>query len=159
MMPHQTLHHAICPRPADDSERFKQAKYDGLYMDIACRIALMSHDRDMQVGCVLVKDNNIIAFGWNGTPRGFGNECKGPDGHTLHIVTHAEMNAFAKLARNGTSGCFGSTLYCTLSPCYDCSKLMIQSGVVRLVYVEECRNGRPMLDFLRKSGMKVDQLA
>jgi len=111
----------------------KQIRYDDMYMDIAKRISDMSYDEDTKVGAVIVKDGNIISMGWNGTPSGFPNDCKNPNtGITLPYVIHAEANAICKLARDGGSG-LGSTLYTTLSPCMECTKLILQSGIKEVV--------------------------
>jgi len=102
-------------------------------MDIAKRVGEMSYDIDTKVGAVIVKDGNIISMGWNGTPSGFDNSCKDHStGSTLPIVIHAEANAICKLAKSSTTG-EGSTLYCTLSPCIECAKLILQSGISNVV--------------------------
>ena len=88
----------------------------------------------MQVGSLIVKDKSIISDGYNGSPSGFPNVCE-EDDITLPYVLHAEANAITKLAR-GTQSSDGSTLYVTLSPCYECSKLIIQSGIKRVVFSE-----------------------
>jgi len=111
----------------------KTERYDHLYMDIAYRVSEMSHDTDTKVGAVIVKDGNIISMGWNGTPSGFPNQCKDSStGRTLPIVIHAEANAICKLARSSTDG-QGATLYTTLSPCTECTKLILQSGITNVV--------------------------
>jgi len=111
----------------------KEERYDDLYMDIAKRVSKMSYDKDTQVGAVIVKDGNIISMGWNGTPAGFPNECKHPStGVTLPYVIHAEANAICKLSRDGGNG-LGSTLYSTLAPCMECTKLILQSGIKEVV--------------------------
>ena len=111
----------------------KENKYDKLYMDIATRVGEMSYDTDTKVGAVIVKDGNIISMGWNGTPSGFDNNCKDiSTGSTLPIVIHAEANAICKLAKSSTTG-EGSILYCTLSPCIECAKLILQSGIHNVV--------------------------
>jgi len=116
-----------------ESNKIKIEKYDHLYMDIARRVAEMSYDTDTQVGAVIVKDGNIISMGWNGTPSGFPNNCKDTTtGNTLPIVIHAEANAICKLARSSTDG-QGATLYTTLSPCTECTKLILQSGIDNVV--------------------------
>ena len=159
MMPHQTLHHALVqaiePPEVQARQQDKRNRYDRMYLDVALRVAQMSHDRDTKVGGVLVKDNNIVSFGWNGTPVGFPNECKDSDGKTIPEVCHAEMNVLAKLARNGSTGAVGSTLYVTISPCFECAKLLLQSGVKRVVYLSEYRDTRP-LDFLRRVGVPCE---
>jgi len=114
-------------------EALKVERYDWLYMDIAKRVSEMSYDSDTKVGAVIVKDGNIISMGWNGTPSGFPNQCKdSTTGRTLPIVIHAEANAICKLARSSTDG-QGATLYTTLSPCIECTKLILQSGITNVV--------------------------
>jgi len=111
----------------------KEYKYDDLYMDIAKRVSEMSYDEDTKVGAVIVKDGNVISMGWNGTPKGFPNNCKDTtDGSTLPIVIHAEANAICKLAKSSTNG-EGATLYTTLSPCTECTKLILQAGISHVV--------------------------
>ena len=116
----------------------KQQKLDTVYMNVAREIATLSHCNRSKVGAVLVKDGNVISFGYNGTPSGMDNCCE-RDNVTLPHVIHAEVNAVLKAARTGTS-VDGSTLYLTLSPCLDCSKLILQAGVKRVVYLETYRN-------------------
>jgi len=113
----------------------KQERYDELYLDIATRISKMSHDTDHQVGSVIVKDNNILAFGFNGMPAGMSNECKNANGSTKKEVIHAEANAICKLAKS-TGSSEGATLYSTLSPCVECAKLIMQSGISRVLFRE-----------------------
>jgi len=111
----------------------KIKRYDQLYMDIAKRVGEMSYDVDTKVGSVIVKDGNIISMGWNGTPSGFDNNCKNPRTRsTLPIVIHSEANAICKLAKSGGNS-QGATLYCTLSPCIECAKLILQSGITDVV--------------------------
>jgi dCMP deaminase len=98
-----------------------------------------SHCKRNKVGCLVVKDRQIISDGYNGTPSGFPNECEDCNNKTLSSVLHAEANAITKLAKS-TNSAEGSTLYVTLSPCFDCAKLIIQSGIKRIVYSEEYRN-------------------
>ena len=116
----------------------KQHKLDTVYMNVAKEIATLSHCTRSKVGAVLVKDGNVISFGYNGTPSGMDNCCE-RDNVTLPHVIHAEVNAVLKAAKTGTS-VDGSTLYLTLSPCLDCSKLILQAGVKRVVYLETYRN-------------------
>jgi dCMP deaminase len=127
-----------------------QNDLDMLYMDIAARVALMSHAERTKVGCVIVKGDNILAMGWNGMPSGFSNSCEMPkqvytngktyiDYVTMPEVLHAESNAIAKLARSTVSS-VGSTAYVTLSPCMDCAKQLYQAGITRLVYRDEYRD-------------------
>ena len=132
----------------------KEQKYHKLYMDIAIRISEMSHANRKKVGCCIVKDNNIISFGWNGTPSGMHNDCEDSDGNTRPEVIHAEMNAFSKLLKNGNQPIVGSTIYLTLSPCYDCAKLIIQSGISRVIFLEEYRIN-DAIKFLVNSNIEV----
>jgi dCMP deaminase len=116
----------------------KQQKLDSVYMNVAKEIASLSHCVRSKVGALLVKDGNVISFGYNGTPSGMDNCCE-RDNVTLPHVIHAEVNAVLKAAKTGTS-VDGATLYLTLSPCLDCSKLILQAGVKRVVYLETYRN-------------------
>ena len=115
---------------------------DNIYMNIATEIAELSYAERKKVGAVLVKDGSIISHGYNGTPHGFVNNCeyKDDDGNlvTRKEVLHAESNAISKVAKS-TNSSEGSTLYVTLSPCFECSKLIIQSGIKRVVYKEAYR--------------------
>jgi dCMP deaminase len=97
-----------------------------------------SHCNRSKVGCLIVKDRQIISDGYNGTPSGFPNECEDCSNNTLPTVLHAEANAITKIAKSANSA-EGSTLYVTLSPCFDCAKLIIQAGIKRIVYSEEYR--------------------
>jgi len=116
----------------------KQSKLDSVYINVALQISTLSHCIRSKVGAVLVKEGNIIAFGYNGTPSGMDNSCE-KDNVTLPHVIHAEVNAVLKAAKTGAS-VDGSTLYLTLSPCLDCSKLILQAGVKRVVYLETYRH-------------------
>lgn len=118
--------------------REKRDKLDSVFMNIAKEVASLSHCVRFKVGAVLVKDGNIISFGYNGTPHGIDNDCE-KDDVTLPEVIHGEVNAILKAAKNGVS-VDGATLYLTLSPCLDCSKLILQSGVKRVVYLTSYRN-------------------
>ena len=112
---------------------------DKTYMDIATRWGQMSHARRKQVGCIIVKDGRIISDGYNGTPHGFDNDCELPTRYgweTKPEVLHAESNAITKLAKS-TQSSEGATMYITLSPCFNCAKLIVQSGISRVVYLEE----------------------
>jgi dCMP deaminase len=122
-------------------------------MDMAVRISAMSYSKRKQVGGILVKDNNIISFGWNGTPHGFDNCCENSEGNTLEYVVHAEENIITKLAKaHGNAS--GSHLYLTLSPCYNCSKLIVQSDICFVYYLEEYRDKRP-IEFLQRANVNV----
>lgn len=123
-------------------------KYDELFMGIAKRISLQSYDTDHKVGCVIVKDNNIIAMGWNGMPNGMDNECKTEKGITKPEVLHAETNAIAKVAK-GTMSTEGATIYCTLSPCLECAKQIYQAGITRVVFDKSYKNDDGLLFLLK----------
>ena len=116
----------------------KQNKIDSLYLRIASVWSENSHCNRSKVGCLIVKDRQIISDGYNGTPSGFPNECEDCNNNTLPTVLHAEANAITKIAKSANSA-EGSTLYVTLSPCFDCAKLIIQAGIKRIVYSEEYR--------------------
>ena len=134
----------------------KQLRYDKAYLKMAMDWAKLSHCKRRQVGALIVKDKMIISDGYNGTPTGFENCCEDDEGYTKWYVLHAEANAILKVA-SSTQSTRGSTLYVTLSPCTDCSKLIFQSGIVRVVYIVEYKD-RTGLDFLVESGVKVDQI-
>ena len=125
----------------------------------------LSNARRKKVGALLVKNNTIIADGYNGTPSGFENECETPifdkdnnflDYETKWYVLHAESNALAKVAKS-TQSSDGSTLYVTMSPCRECSKLILQAGINRVVYSETYRDSAG-LDLLKKAGVDVVQI-
>ena len=133
-------------------------KLDRTYMNMARELAKLSHAQRRKVGCLIVKDTHIIAEGLNGTPRGFDNICEYID-HVDHYYTkpevlHAESNAITKLACS-TNSSKGSTLYVTCSPCFDCAKLIIQSGIERVVYDEEYKSQKGLL-LLEKAGILVE---
>tara|TARA_B110001452_G_C15066047_1_gene372088 strand:- start:182 stop:592 length:411 start_codon:yes stop_codon:yes gene_type:complete len=109
------------------------SRYDKVYIDIAKKISFLSHANRKKVGAVVVKDNSIISDGYNGTPSGYSNECEDSDGNTHWYVLHAEANAISKLTKNNNSS-LNATLYITMSPCKECTKLIIQSGIKRVVY-------------------------
>lgn len=144
----------------------KQEKYDQLYMDLAERISLMSYAVRSKVGVVIVKNDNIISFGWNGMPSRMNNCCEKVVRHdeltatdileTNPEVLHAESNALMKLVKNGNENASGATLYITLSPCFECAKLILQSGIKSVVYKEQYRNTEA-IDFLRQF-IQVEQL-
>lgn len=113
----------------------KRPSLDDTYMRMAIVLAQRSSCKRKKVGCLFVKNNSIIAEGYNGTPSGWDNECEDENGKTKPCVSHAEANAIAKLARSNNSA-EGSTVYCTLSPCYDCAKQMADTGINKLVFYE-----------------------
>ena len=133
----------------------KQQKYDKLYLDIAEKVSEMSYAERKKVGAVIVKDGNIISFGWNGTPSGHSNGCEDTLGKTLPYVIHAEQNAIYKLSKSTTNSA-GSTLYVTLSPCITCALGIIQTGITRVVYIEKYSDTSG-IDFLIAAGVKVEQ--
>ncbi len=134
----------------------KQLRYDKAYLKMATEWAKLSHCKRKQVGALIVKDKMIISDGYNGTPTGFENCCEDDEGYTKWYVLHAEANAILKVAAS-TQSTIGSTLYVTLSPCTECSKLIFQSGIIRVVYITEYKD-RTGIDFLIKSGLKVDHI-
>jgi len=131
-------------------------KFDKSYMEMASVWARNSYCKRRQVGALLVKDRMIISDGFNGTPSGFENICEDENGVTKPYVLHAEANAITKVAKSGNNSA-DSTLYVTASPCLECSKLIIQSGIKRVVYRDEYRltDG---IDLLRKAGIEVEKL-
>ncbi len=137
-------------------ETEKRNKYDRAYLRIAREWGLLSHCKRKQVGAIIVKDRMIISDGYNGTPSGFENACEDEDGITNWYVLHAEANAILKVA-GSTQSCKGATLYITMSPCRDCSKLIHQSGIVRVVYQIGYRD-QSGLEFLEKAGVAVEQM-
>lgn len=110
-----------------------------VYMHIAELIATQSYCKRYQVGAIIVKDDNIIALGYNGTPKGFENNCEDHNGRTHPYVLHAESNAIAKLTKSVQSA-EGATLYTVMAPCLECAKLIIQCGIQLVVYRDEYRN-------------------
>lgn len=108
------------------------------------------------MGAIIVKDSTIIADGYNGTPTGFENDCEDEEGATKWYVLHAEANAILKVART-TNNAAGATLYLTHSPCKDCSKLILQAGITRLVFHHAYKD-RSGLEFLEKAGLALRQL-
>jgi dCMP deaminase len=125
----------------------KQQKLDKTFINIAKEVGTLSHCTRSKVGAVLVKDGNVISFGYNGTPAGMHNGCE-ENNVTKDEVIHAEMNAILKAAKSGNA-VDGSTLYLSLSPCQNCCKLIIQSGIKRVVYLEGYRDLKP-IEFLSK---------
>jgi len=129
------------------------------YMQTAKIFAELSHARRLHVGAIIVKEDRIISIGYNGMPAGWDNNCEDTVNNELKTkpeVLHAETNAIAKLARSSDSG-LGADLFVTHSPCLDCAKLIYQSGIKRVWYGAEYRSSDGP-DFLRKSGIEVEQL-
>lgn len=135
----------------------KQSLLDYRYLRMARIWSENSYCRRRQVGALVVKDKMIISDGYNGTPSGFENVCEDETGTTFPYVLHAEANAITKLARSSNNS-DGATLYVTASPCIECAKLIIQSGIRRVVYAEKYRltDG---IDLLEKAGVKVEYKA
>ena len=131
----------------------KNRQFDRSYLEMASVWAKNSYCTRRQVGAILVKDRMIISDGYNGTPSGFENVCEDENGVTKPYVLHAEANAITKVAKSNNSS-EGSTLYITDSPCMECAKLIIQSGIARVVYARDYRitDG---IDLLRRAGVEV----
>ncbi|MBK8228773.1 MAG: dCMP deaminase family protein [Flavobacteriales bacterium] len=134
----------------------KQERYDRAYMRMAQEWAKLSHCTRKKVGALIVKEGMIISDGYNGTPTGFPNDCEDADGLTHWHVLHAEANAIMKVARS-TNNAREATLYLTHSPCKECSKLILQSGIKRLVYLDAYKDPSG-LDLLRDGGVLIAQL-
>lgn len=137
----------------------QQVDLDKTYIRMAREWASLSKAKKLQVGCLIVKDGSIIADGYNGTPRGFDNQCEDLDYFnqliTRQEVLHAESNAITKLAKS-TQSSVGSTMYVTTSPCIECAKLIIQSDIIRVVYSDFYRS-HAGINLLKKAGIKVEQ--
>lgn len=131
----------------------KQLELDRRYLRMASIWAENSYCQRRQVGALIVKDNMIISDGFNGTPSGFENVCEDEHGTTKPYVLHAEANAITKIARSGNNS-DGATLYVTDSPCIECSKLIIQAGIRRVIYGRKYRltDG---LELLQRAGIEV----
>ncbi len=135
----------------------KLNKYDKAYLRIAKEWSHLSYCKRKKVGAIIVRDRMIISDGYNGTPSGFENCCEDEEGLTQWYVLHAEANAILKVARS-TQSCENATLYITLSPCKECSKLIHQSGIKRVVYQNGYRDDAG-IQFLIKAGVEVAQIA
>jgi len=134
----------------------KQHLLDRRYLRMAAIWAENSYCKRRQVGALVVKDNRIISDGYNGTPSGFENICEDENNLTKPYVLHAEANAITKLARSHNSS-DGATIYITASPCIECSKLLIQAGIRRVVYGEKYRL-EDGLNLLRKAGIETEYI-
>ena len=135
----------------------KDLRYHVTYLRMASEWATLSCCKRKKVGALIVKDGTIISDGFNGTPKGFPNDCEDADGLTHWYVLHAEANAMLKVARS-TQSTEGSTLYVTYSPCKDCSKMIVQSGIRRVIYRDEYRD-LSGVKILREAGIDVVQLS
>ena len=131
----------------------KQTKYDKAYLKMALEWGELSYCKRRKVGALIVKDKMIISDGYNGTPSGFENICEDDEGYTKWYVLHAEANAIAKVS-SSTQSTNGATLYITLSPCKECSKLIFQSGIKRVVYNKKYKDTSG-LEFLEKAGVET----
>jgi len=140
-------------------------KFQQLYMDWAHRAAELSYARRLKVGAVVVKDDTVISYGYNGMPAGWDNNCEfeftDPQTRITELLTraevlHAESNAIAKLAKSNNSG-LGADLFVTHSPCIQCAKLIYQSGIARVYYGANYRDDAG-IQFLKQSGIEVKQL-
>jgi dCMP deaminase len=133
-------------------------KLKNAYMKTAYSFSECSTAKRLKVGAVLVKDNNIISFSYNGTPYNWSNICEDENNVTLPEVIHAETNLLIKLARNGNSSAQGSTMFVTHSPCFQCAKLIYQAGIKEIYYSQQyrCKDG---IEFLQKMGIQVSQLS
>lgn len=134
----------------------KQLRYDTAYLKMAKSWAKLSHCQRKQVGALIVRDDMIISDGYNGTPSGFDNCCENDNGETHWYVLHAEANAILKVAKS-TNNAKGATLYLTLSPCKDCSKLILQAGILRVVYMDLYKDDEGVR-FLESAGIEVKQI-
>ena len=135
----------------------KENKYDKAYLKMAREWGNLSYCERRKVGALVVKDRMIISDGYNGTPTGMENICEDEENYTKWYVLHAEANAIMKVA-SSTQSCSGATLYVTLSPCKDCSKLIYQAGIVRVVYIDQYKDTTG-IDFLKDAGVEVVQIA
>ena len=134
----------------------KQERYDKAYLKMALEWAKLSHCKRKKVGALIVKNRMIISDGYNGTPSKFENCCEDENGETKWHVLHAEANAIMKVAAS-TQSSKGATLYVTLSPCKDCSKLIFQSGIKRVVYHEQYKDNEG-IKFLEQAGLEIVHL-
>ena len=134
----------------------KQRKYDIAYLKMALEWAKLSYCKRRQVGALIVKNKMIISDGYNGTPTGFENICEDDENYTKWYVLHAEANAIMKVSAS-TQSSEGATLYITLSPCKECSKLIFQSGIKKVVYHKEYKDISG-LEFLKKGGIEISHI-
>ncbi len=139
-----------------ENKKEKQHQFDTRYLEMARIWANNSYCKRRQVGALIVKDRMIISDGYNGTPSGFENECEDENNNTKPYVLHAEANAITKVAKSNNSS-EGATLYITASPCLECAKLIIQAGIIRVVYADDYRitDG---IELLKKANIEVVQI-
>lgn len=136
------------------TEEEKKSLLDQRYLRMARIWSENSYCQRRQVGALIVKDKSIISDGYNGTPSGFENRCEDEDNVTKPYVLHAEANAITKVAKSSNSS-EGATLYVTASPCIECAKLIIQSGIRRVVYSEQYRY-TDGIELLKKANVEVE---
>jgi dCMP deaminase len=136
-----------------EEKKDKQLKFDKSYLQMARIWAQNSYCQRKQVGALIVKDRQIISDGYNGTPAGFENICEDENNITKQYVLHAEANAITKVAKTNSSS-EGGTLYVTTSPCIECSKLIIQSGIKRVVFAE-LYSKQEGLDLLKRANVTI----
>jgi dCMP deaminase len=154
---------------AGEKEKLKQKRYNEFYMDVAYRVSQMSYAERLKVGSILVKDGNIISFGWNGMPSGWTNECEDVvtptlsylqgDESTLRTkdeVLHSEQNLLMKLAKS-TNSSEDADMFVTHAPCIHCAKLIHQSGIRKVFYRNEYRDDGG-LKFLEKCGVQIEKV-
>lgn len=132
-------------------------KFDIAYLKMAKEWANLSYCKRKQVGALIVKDRMIISDGYNGTPSGFENCCEDDAGKTHWFVLHAEANAILKLA-GSTQSAKDATLYLTLSPCKECSKLILQAGIKKMVYLDNYSDNDG-IEFLKNHGIEILKVA
>lgn len=137
-------------------DREKQLRYDQAYLRMAREWSKLSHCQRKQVGAIIVKNGMVISDGYNGTPTGFDNCCEDEEGATHWYVLHAEANAISKVARS-TNNAQNSTLYLTLSPCKDCSKMILQVGIRRVVFANVYKDGSG-LALLEEAGIEIEHI-
>jgi dCMP deaminase len=139
-----------------EDKKEKQHQFDIRYLEMARIWATNSYCKRRQVGALIVKDRMIISDGYNGTPAGFENECEDENDHTKPYVLHAEANAITKVAKSNNSS-EGATLYITASPCLECAKLIIQAGIIRVVFSDSYRilDG---IELLKRANIEIVQL-
>lgn len=138
------------------TDKAKQRRYDLAYLKMAREWSKLSYCKRKQVGAIIVKNGMIISDGYNGTPSGFDNCCEDEEGKTHWHVLHAEANAISKVARS-TNNAKDSTLYLTLSPCKECSKMILQVGIKRVVFCSAYTDDRG-LGLLREAGIEIEHI-
>jgi len=131
----------------------KELRYHRAYLNMSIEWSKLSHCKRKQVGALIVKNDMIISDGYNGAPAGMDNNCEDCDGKTHWYVLHAEENAILKCSKNGTS-CDGATMYITHSACRNCARQILQSGIKRLIYINDYKD-LSGLEFLANNGVEV----